>query len=133
MKKIGALFCLAAIACACGGEGSAEDTEATLASIQDNVFDTSCATSGCHNASSKAGSLDLSSADTSYAQLVGVAAVGEDVGALARVTAGNAADSVLVIRISGTDLGVRMPQGNAVLPEKAIAAITQWINDGAKK
>ena len=87
----------------------------------------------CHDSSSKEGELDLSSAEKSYAQLVSVAAVDEDAGGLERVTAGNAADSVLVMRISGTDLGPRMPQGNAVLPEKAIAAITKWINDGAKK
>lgn len=133
MKKTVAWMILAVAASACGSGGSPEDTEANLASIQENVFDTTCATSGCHDSASAEGDLDLSDADTAYKQLVGVAAVDDDAGGLERVTAGNAADSVIIMRISGTDLGPRMPQGNAVLPEKAIAAITKWINDGAKK
>lgn len=135
MKKIYVYMCAMAAMTACGSEDDAspDKAEANLASIQENIFDVSCATSGCHDASSQEGDLNLSDADTSYAQLVSVAAVDTDAGGLERVTAGNAADSVLVMRLSGTDLGPRMPQGSAVLPDKAIAAITSWINAGAAK
>ena len=133
MKKVISWMVLAAMAAGCGSGGNPEDAQPNLASIQENIFDSTCATSGCHDSASSEGDLDLSSADKSYASLVSVEAVDEDAAGLLRVEPGNAADSVLVMRISGTDLGARMPQGNAVLPEKAIAAITKWINDGAKK
>ena len=104
----------------------------TLQSIQNNVFTPIC--SGCHNATTPApgapAGLDLSSSATSFASIVNV--VSFQAPPLDRVEPGNPGTSYLVAKIEGTAaVGVRMPAGGAALDAATIAAIRQWITNGA--
>jgi mono/diheme cytochrome c family protein len=105
--------------------------EPTLTSIQSNVFTPIC--SVCHNAAPGPGvppGLDLTSVNTSFASLVNVASV--QVGTLDRVEPANPNTSYLVQKIEGTAaVGVRMPFGGTPLDAATIAAIRQWIANGA--
>lgn len=74
------------------------------------IFDEKCATSGCHNASSKAAGIDLST----YA------------GAKAEV--GNSALLGAIEQLNGY---ISMPQGSSKLPDSTIQKIYCWVNSGA--
>jgi Big-like domain-containing protein len=100
----------------------------TLDSIQATVFTPSCAGSACHDAVASAAALDLSSADASFMNLVGVAS--QQQAAILRVEAGDPANSYLVMKIEGA-AGTRMPLGGVALDAAVIANIRQWITDGA--
>lgn len=110
-----------------------EGVQATLASIQDNVFTPNCSFSGCHSGPAGPGlptGMDLSAAAESFASLVNVASV--QVPGTLRVAPGNAAASYLVQKIEGTAaVGDRMPLGGAVLDPATINAVRAWIDAGA--
>lgn len=111
--------------------GEENGLEPTLESIQENIFNTTCAVSGCHAASSASAGLDLSSANA-RANLVGVESTG--VPSLFRVDPGNADDSYLVLKLEGDDriAGNRMPLGRPPLPPSQIDVIREWIDGGAQ-
>ena len=101
--------------------------EPTLASIQDNVFTPICTT--CHAGAAAPNGLRLEEG-MSHAMLVNVPSL--EVPALLRVEPGNPDDSYLVQKIEGTAaVGGRMPLGGDPLSADTIAAIRQWITDGA--
>ena len=101
--------------------------EPTLASIQDNVFSPICTT--CHAGAAAPNGLRLEEG-MSHAMLVNVPSL--EVPALLRVEPGNPDDSYLVQKIEGTAaVGGRMPLGGQPLSQETIAAIRQWITDGA--
>lgn len=135
-KWMGAAVLAAALA-ACGAEDEEETAktvvkvEPTLVSIQTNVFDKSCALSGCHDGGGDSG-LDLRSGK-SHADLVGIDAVKAK--GVMRVVAGNPKESFLYVKITqpGSGQGSRMPQGAAALPSQHIEAVREWIANGAKK
>lgn len=108
---------------------------ATLDSLQASVFTPNCAVSGCH--SGPAGNplpagMDLTNADASFANLVGVASSQQP--ALLRVAAGDPDNSYLVQKIEGTAAsGARMPLGGGALTQAIIDDIRQWISDGATR
>jgi hypothetical protein len=108
---------------------------ATLDEIQASVFTPNCAVSGCH--SGPAGNtlpigMDLSNADASFANLVGIASVQQP--AQSRVAVGDPDNSYLVQKIEGTAAsGARMPLGGGVLDQALIDDIRQWITDGANR
>jgi hypothetical protein len=108
----------------------------TLQSIQTNVFTPLCA--GCHTGPSSnamPAGLDLTSANASHTNLVGVASVLNP--SVQRVAAGNANNSFLIHKLEGTVpgggavAGARMPFGGQPLSQATIDAIRQWINAGA--
>lgn len=107
----------------------------SLDSIQANIFTPACGFGGCH--SGPAGpnlpaGMDLSSADASFASLVGVAS--SQVPALERVTPGDAGASYLTQKLEGTAAGgSRMPQGGSFLEQASIDIIRQWIDEGAAR
>ena len=108
---------------------------ATLDALQANVFTASCAFSGCHTGPTgnvlPAG-MDLSSADASFASLVGVASLQQQ--SLQRVTANGPDNSYLVQKVEGTAAsGGRMPLSGGVLDQALIDDIRQWISDGANR
>jgi len=119
----------------CGSFGVAEPT---LASIQQVVFDNSCALSSCHDASGPEADLDLSSAAASHAGLVGVATV-TTTEAWVRVEPGNVGASYLVNKVRGTGIENNadylttepMPPPYGDLCETNLKAIEDWIADGA--
>ena len=107
----------------------------SLDSIQANVFGPTCAVAGCHSGPA-GGSLpqgmDLSSADASFASLVGVSSVQNP--ALLRVSAGDADGSYLVQKLEGTaGIGQRMPAGGPPLDQATIDVIRAWIDSGAAR
>ena len=113
-----------------GGDFEAEFTvtSPTMDQIQATVFTPAC--SGCHNAGSPAGGLDLSNADTSHLQLVGIMSSAQ-AGAI-RVIPFDADNSYLIQKLDGAAgiAGGRMPLG-AALPQPTIDMIRQWITNGA--
>jgi cytochrome c5 len=117
-----------------GGDFSAQfvvaSQQATLASLQANVFTPIC--SACHTgtASTLPGSMDLTSAAASFASLVNVASL--EVPALKRVTPNDADASYLIQKLEGTAaVGGRMPLFMTPLDAATLAAVRQWIANGA--
>ena len=110
------------------GSGGAYDT------IQTQIFNQHCLSAGCHNATARAGNLNLT-AGVSYGDLVGVApdnvvAAGQG---LQRVEPFNPANSFLLIKLMGPAPGEggRMPLAMNPLSPTDIGMIQAWIADGA--
>lgn len=103
----------------------------TLASIQQAVFTPIC--SVCHTGPAGSGlpaGMDLTSAAASFDNLVGVASVQQP--GLSRVAPGDPDNSYLVQKIEGTAAaGERMPLGGPFLDAGTIAAVREWIANGA--
>lgn len=119
-----------------GGQGTGTTAEpATFSKVYSTTLGGVCASPGCHVGTAAPGGLDMSTADSAYANLVGVTAAGPACGAsnLTRVVPGDSAHSLLYLKVNGTaPCGVRMPDGLPVLSSAAIAQIKTWIDDGAK-
>ena len=105
----------------------------TLDDIQAAVFGPTCSNAGCHSGPSGnllPSGMDLTSADASFANLVGIASVQQ--GAILRVAAGDPDNSYLIQKLEGTAAsGQRMPLGGAALDPAVIADIRLWITNGA--
>lgn len=105
----------------------------TLDELQAAIFGPRC--SGCHSgptSNSLPSGMDVSSADATFASLVGVASLQEP--ALNRVSAGDPANSYLVQKLEGTAAtGQRMPVGGPFLDQTEMDDIRQWIADGANR
>lgn len=107
----------------------------TLDDIQAAVFTPSCATAGCH--SGPAGNtlptgMDLSSADASFASLVGVPNLQPP--AFLRVSAGDPDNSYLIQKLEGTAaFGAQMPLIGGPLDQTVIDDIREWITNGAQR
>ena len=101
----------------------------TLASIQSNVFSVNCAVPGCHGGAGAQQGLRLDPG-FSAGNLINVASTQD--ATLVRVIPGNPGGSLLIQKLEGTQtVGFRMPAGGPYLPQSTIAAIRQWIQDGA--
>ncbi len=130
LLAVGATGCLS-------GDPEAATFEPTLENIQSQVFAGTCATSGCHSASDRAGDIDLSTADSSYASLVGVPAtnrLAKENGWL-RVKAGDPDLSFLCRKMDlpGMGEGAAMPPGDMALDAEHVALIEDWIANGAER
>ena len=101
---------------------------ADFQSIQDNVFTPIC--SVCHIGAGAPEGLQLDAAH-SYNLLVGVPSVEEPT--LLRVKPSDPANSYMLHKIEGAAgiVGGQMPLGETPLPQATIAAINQWITNGA--
>lgn len=107
-----------------GGGGAAAD----FATIQAEVLTPICTT--CHSGAAAPLGLRLDEG-VSYALLVN--APSTEVPALLRVNPGNPDASYLIQKLEGTAaVGGRMPLGGPPLPAETIAAIRQWILEGAQ-
>ncbi|MFO1425926.1 MAG: CHRD domain-containing protein [Steroidobacteraceae bacterium] len=103
-------------------------TAFTFTEIQTQVFNVSCAVSGCHAGASPAQGMSL--AAPAYATIVNVAS--SESPSLKRILPGDAANSYLVQKIEGTAaVGQRMPLGGPFLDATTIARIRAWVNAGA--
>jgi hypothetical protein len=110
-----------------GGGGGDPPIEATLESIQENVFSAVC--TNCHVGAAAPQGLRLEEG-MSHAMLVNVPST--EVPSILRVNPGNPDDSYLIQKIEGTaSVGEQMPLGGPELSAEQIAAIRQWITDGA--
>jgi mono/diheme cytochrome c family protein len=103
----------------------------TLADLQSTIFTPNC--SGCHTGGGTTlpASMNLSSAASTHAAVVGVAS--SQRAPLLRVAAGDAENSYLVHKIEGRAgiAGGRMPLGGTALSQTDIDRIKAWINAGA--
>jgi hypothetical protein len=103
--------------------------QATLSSIQANIFTPKCANAGCH----PGGGAPMSLADTttSFTNLVNV---NSTLYGLPRVAPGNANGSVLYLKvIANNTVGRGMPLVGAPLSQTETDSIAAWINRGALK
>ena len=134
------LVSLAAASCAGDGSQLPDDMmgtpEPTLTWIQSNLFGQICV--NCHVPGGVAEFMPLNTASASFTSLVGQESV--EVGPLLRVSPGDPDASYLVWKIEGQGpageplVGERMPPpsaGEPALPDEQIAAIREWILDGA--
>ena len=100
----------------------------TLDQIQTVVFSPLCAS--CHSGLAPAAGLDLSNADTSHLELVGIASSQQ--AAVLRVAPTDPDNSYLIQKLENAAgiMGGQMPPGSP-LPQSDIDEIRQWIFDGA--
>ncbi|MFC2157934.1 hypothetical protein ACFLT9_08870 [Acidobacteriota bacterium] len=104
------------------------DANPSFANVIQAIFTTSCAVSGCHNATAAQG-LDLSTGNA-RGNIVGILSTQDNTKNL--VTAGDAINSYLVMKIEGRQTaGGRMPLGGSALSTVKIQNIKNWINNGA--
>jgi len=139
-SALGAAVTAIALISGCAGEGTGLDEYGkplgpsavvlapTFTSVQDNIFTPIC--TRCHSGASAPLGLVLD-ASVSRANLVGVPSVG--LPTVLRVNPTLPDSSYLVWKIEGrtTIVGERMPLGLAPLSSEEVAAIRDWIEDGA--
>jgi methionine-rich copper-binding protein CopC len=111
-----------------GNGGGSGGTTADFDSIQKTVFTPIC--SPCHSGAGAPLGLQLDAAH-SYNLLVGVPS--GEVPNLNRVKAGDPDSSYIIIKLTNGPgiVGEQMPRGEPPLPAATIAAIKQWITNGA--
>ena len=107
-----------------------EDVQPTLPSIQENIFSTNCALSGCHAGPNPQQGMNLS-AGRAHDNLVNVRS--NERPSFFRVEPGAPDSSYLVHKIEGRSsiVGERMPLGGERLSREQINAIRTWIEKGA--
>ncbi len=103
---------------------------ATLATVQAEIFDATCAVSFCHNSLSRAGGLDLSPG-IAYSELVNVESANASAAlqGLQRVAPGAPDASFLVVKVLGPppDQGNLMPLVGPPLSAEQVQLLRAWI------
>lgn len=94
-------------------------------SIQSELFDKNCATSGCHVGEFASAGLDLSKGN-SYKNIVGVKSSGD----LMYIEQGNSSRSYLYQKVSSDDVFSVMPPSGK-LSQPFIDSLKVWIDSGA--
>jgi hypothetical protein len=121
-----ALQLAALVALAAGCPGSLQDPArftAACADVPSQIFVTRCATSGCHDATTKAASLDLISPNVG-GRLLGRAAVG---GPGLLIDAANPDGSVLVRKLTPTPPFLAQQPPGMPLDPATIDCIRRWV------
>ena len=98
----------------------------TFTKIQNEVFSTNCALSGCHSSTYPQADLNLSTGEA-YANLVNVQSVLYP--SFKRIVPGNSSQSLLIKALKGEDAPLMPSSGK--LPNSVIDSITAWIDRGA--
>jgi len=103
---------------------------ATFAQVQSEIFNTSCAFSGCHGGSSPAQGMNLSSGQA-YANIVNVAS--HEQPSLDRIEPSSPSSSYLYLKVTGDPSisGSRMPLGGGALSAERLQLLRSWIEAGA--
>lgn len=106
----------------------------SLANDLQPMFNASCAANACHGGAMPREGLDLRSASSSYATLVGVFATTAGCASRLRVEPGSPSTSYVVNKLTGVDLcgGSQMP-GGAEPPwtSAQLDLVRAWIANGA--
>lgn len=97
--------------------------KATFTDIQDKLFTTTCATSGCHADFQK----PILSKGLAYANIVGVNNLA---GTMQIVKPGDSQNSFLIKKLLGEGT-TRMPSGGDRLDQAIIDSVAAWIDNGA--
>jgi hypothetical protein len=100
-------------------------------SVQEGVFQQSCALPSCHSTIAREGGLVLEAEDIAYASLVGQPSTHPEAGGMLRVKPGDPKNSFLIHKLRGTAPGEAMPQAAAPLSKRTIKTIEKWIKRGA--
>lgn len=110
-------------------EPASED--ATFTRVQQEIFNPSCALSGCHSAASSASGLNLA-AGAAFNNIVNVASVEQP--SKDRIEPGNPVGSYLWLKVTGDSSisGVRMPRGRPALSQDRLDLLRAWIEAGAQ-
>lgn len=131
-----AIFLFVIIAAACSDTGSTEpekndskDEPARLSAIQEQVFDKSCAFTGCHAGTTPTGGMDLSNGK-SYSSLVDVESNLNP--NFKRVEPGNSSNSYLIKMMRNNGEGTRQMPPSGMLDESLIIYVEKWIDEGAE-
>lgn len=106
-----------------------------LSTIQSEIFTPQCGLPSCHDSQAPAGSLDLSSASASHANMVGVLSEGTfNSNNIALVDSGNSGGSFLYLKVTGANgiSGNAMPDTGQTLCADKVNAIQAWIDAGAQ-
>lgn len=125
------IICFLAISCSDGIVSECETDLSNIVinsnfnSIQKNIFNKNCATSGCHIGTFAAAGLDLSEGNA-YKNIVGVKSSSN----LMYIEPGNSNNSYLFQRISSQNIGNVMPPTGR-LNQKYIDSLKLWIDNGA--
>jgi hypothetical protein len=105
---------------------------AKLSDLQTNIFTPKC--SGCHTGVGGAlpGSMNLTSAASTFAAFVNVASVESPT--VKRVAPNDSTNSYVVNKLLGTNIGAtaRMPFGGPFLDQATIDQVKSWIDAGAQ-
>jgi hypothetical protein len=121
-------------AAACGGASDPVSGPAapTLLEVQSQIFTPRCALPGCHVGATAPFGMNLQSASSSSANLIGVTS-GEMPG-LKRIAPGDSANSYLYWKVSGNPSigGDPMPLTGGSLSNGELTLIASWIDGGAK-
>ncbi|MFZ1290332.1 MAG: hypothetical protein WAR79_09580 [Melioribacteraceae bacterium] len=112
----------------CEDENQNTGTLTKFSDIQKDVFDISCATSGCHAGASSQAGLQLTSGD-SYAELVNNTSVLNPNFKL--VEPGNSENSFLIKMLKHIGEGTLQMPPSGKLSNSAIDSISAWIDRGA--
>ncbi len=135
---LAALVSLANLLSGCSGSRgtTGNSIEPTLSSIQTNIFNKSCATSGCHDAGTKRGGLALDPV-SAYGGLINAEPHNPSAKAagMQRVVPGDPDKSYLLSKLvaPGSGQGKLMPIGASPLSDEEIEAIRTWIANGASE
>jgi hypothetical protein len=137
MKKINILLVLLIVTfvliLGCSEESTTESTPTTsaplakLSDIQSKVFNTNCATSGCHGPTNNQASLLLTDGN-SFTNLVNVQSILFP--QFSRVQPNNSVNSLLIKILKG-EVSPRMPLNRDPLSAATIDSIAKWIDNGA--
>lgn len=140
-----AIFFIAVLFSSCKKSKSSDATvKDTWAIINENILTPSCATSGCHAATTDATYLQhnlVLTANVAYENLVNIAAknANANTDGLTRVKPGDYVKSLLYYKVDcaagygTTNYGAKMPLGSGSLSAGKIEFIKQWIIKGAPK
>jgi hypothetical protein len=94
----------------------------TFESLRDNLFDTTCAVSGCHSGSSPQAGMNLESA-VAYENLLNPSRN--------RVVPGDSASSLIYLYVESEFMPLDVPTGFECQRQQVVAAIKAWIDNGA--
>lgn len=122
---------LLALLLACdAGDADTGGEAATLARVQEEVFDASCAFSTCHGASSPAGGLDLRPGSAHASLVDAPASTGDTL-----VVPGDPDASYLAVKCTPGSMveGDPMPVGQDGLDADRLALLRGWIEAGAEE
>ncbi|MBK7105698.1 MAG: hypothetical protein IPH62_10480 [Ignavibacteriae bacterium] len=112
----------------CEDENQTSVTLTKFSDIQKNVFDASCAFSGCHAGASSQAGLQLTSGD-SYSNLINKTSVLNPNFKL--VEPGNSENSFLIKMLKHTGEGTSQMPPSGKLSNSVIDSIAAWIDRGA--
>lgn len=103
-----------------------QEVASKFSEIQSEIFNPSCAFSGCHSS----GGVNPDLSGNSYSRIVGKAS---SIG-MNYIEPNMPNDSYLLLKILGGSSirGSRMPLNSSPISQEKINALTNWINNGAK-